>query len=59
MVSFVFVFSIRGKQSIFNKFDCKAFKLETKKNESPNTEKIFPAGLKYEKQSLKPKKMKQ
>ena len=44
---------------MINKFDCKAFKLETKKNESPNTEKIFPAGLKYEKQSLKPKKMKQ
>ena len=31
MVSFVFIFSIRGKQSIFNTFDCKAFKLETKK----------------------------
>ena len=45
MVSFVFVFSIRGKQSIFNKFDCKVFKLETKKDESPNAEKNISCRL--------------
>ena len=41
MVSFVFVFSIRGKQSIFNKFDCKAFKLETKKMKAQTRKKYF------------------
>ena len=42
-------FATSGKQSILNKFDCKAYKLETKKHEA----------LTYEKKSFKPKNLKQ